>query len=171
MVTKPKYEEVKLVNAQISEYKFAIEKYDVYNANVQALLLKKNSVDIKDREKLDALIPEKLDTTQVLANLGMIASKSNLSIESVEADDEMYGSKANSGEQTTEDTSMGSEIQHADVTITLIGRYSDFKNFLKATEESLTLMDVVKLSLAQMEGETYKFVVGIRTYALPLKNN
>lgn len=173
-IAKPKYGEATLLNTEIGEYKFAIEKYDAYNAKIQELILKRDSVNISDRTKLETLVPEKLDVTHALVDLEDMALQSNLFVENVEADDDLYGLAIDTGEQAQSGDSEGSqnaEIQHADATMSLIGTYEDFKNFLRITEKSLTLMDVTKLSIVQKEGGIYAFSVTFRTYALPEKIN
>lgn len=170
-ITKPKYEEVKMVRTETDEYRVATEKYAVYNAKIQELLLIRDSVNLKDKERLETLAPSELDVTHLLVDLENMAIRSNISVENVEVLDKIHGSSGVRGRQTESVEPSSEEMQFAEVTLSLSGTYINFKNFLKTVETSLTLMEVTKMTLNQKEGDEYSFNVTIRTYALPVENN
>ncbi|MFZ2253260.1 MAG: hypothetical protein WAW13_03770 [Minisyncoccia bacterium] len=170
-VTKPKYEELKLIRTETDEYRVATEKYAIYNAKIQELLLIRDSVNLNDKKRLDTLAQPQLDVTQLLVDIEHMAIRSNITIENVDVLDKIHGSAGVSGRQTESIESSSEEVQFAEVTLSLGGTYLDFKNFLKSVETSLTLMEVTKMTLNQKEGDDYSFTVTIRTYALPVGNN
>ena len=168
-VTKPKYEEIKLVRTETDEYRVATEKYAIYNAKIQELLLVRDSVNLKDKERLDTLAQAELDVTRLLVDIENMAVRANMSVENVEVLDKIHGTEGASGRQTEGVEPSSEEVQFAEVTLSLGGTYLNFKNFLKSVETSLPLMEVTKMTLNQREGEEYSFNVTVRTYALPVK--
>jgi Tfp pilus assembly protein PilO len=53
-----------------------------------------------------------------------------------------------------------------DITFSVSGTYSDFKMFLADIERSLVLMEVTKITFTKSEGDTMRFVMGVRLYSL-----
>lgn len=170
-ITKPKYEEVKVVRTETDEYRVATEKYAIYNAKIQELLLVRDSVNLKDKERLDTLAQAELDVTRLLVDVENMAVRANMNIENVEVLDKIHGSAGASGRKAEGIIPSSDEVQFAEVTLSLTGTYLNFKNFLTSVETSLSLMEVTKMTVDQKEGNEYSFKVTVRTYALPIENN
>jgi|CXWL01.1.fsa_nt_gi Tfp pilus assembly protein PilO len=169
-VTKPKYEEVKLVRTETDEYRVAAEKYAIYNAKIQELLLVRDSVNLKDKERLDTLAPAELDITRLLVDIENMAVRSNMNVENVDVLDKIHSSAGANGRKAEGVIPSSDEVQFAEVSLSLTGTYLNFKNFLTSVETSLTLMEVTKMTVDQKEGNEYSFKVTVRTYALPTDN-
>ncbi len=167
-VTKPKYDEILVVQKQVAEFNDATQKFSDYNARIQGLILKKDSISVKDKNRLDALVSEKLDGNRILVDLETMALKSNLFLVSVMGSNKVTGTSVNgSGFEGSLDETASEEIQFADIGISLTGSYDDFKTFLRMVEQSIVLMDVVNLKITSKGYGLSQFDMSIRTYALP----
>lgn len=174
-VIQPKFDEIKLLRTETDEYNAATAQYAAFNAKVQELILKRDSVKISDRDRLDLLIPEKINDTRLLVDVEAIAKKNNVFLVGVETSNDNIDpsslTAANSEGQTENEIESSNDLLTSEITFTLIGEYFDFKNFLRDIETSITLMHITKIHVAGNSEKFKLFNVTVRTYALPDSGN
>lgn len=174
-ITQPKYAEVLSVRAEIDEYKSATEKYIAFNAKVQELRLKRDSVKVSERDRLSMLIPSSIEDTRILVDIETMATRNNLLLGSVKTEgDDIDVESLSQGSQTAggaDAKTTGEELRTSEITFEVVGMYADFKNFLRELETSLTLMEVIEIEFTKDESDFDTFGLKVRTYALPIKNS
>ncbi len=174
-VIQPKFDEIKLLRTETDEYNAATAQYAAFNAKVQELILKRDSVKISDRDRLDLLIPEKINDTRLLVDVEAIAKKNNVFLVGVETSNDNIDPSSftatNSEGQTESEIESSNDLLTSEITFTLIGEYFDFKNFLRDIETSITLMHITKIHVAGNSEKFKLFNVTVRTYALPDSGN
>lgn len=168
-VAKPQFNEAQTINADYTEYQDTIQKYEEFNAEINALKSKKNSIRISDRERIDAMIPSSIDNPRILVDLEALAKKHSLLFGNIKTDkgtEKVYTQTSN---KNTSPEAQNSEnrLLTNDISFDVIGTYDQFKNFLNDIESSLTIMEVKTISFDVTEGAFQQYSVTVQTYALP----
>lgn len=168
MYTKPTYDEVRTVQAQIAEYDSALSKADELQRRKQELLSRFNSFNPTDIDRLRKLLPDHVDNVRLVLDLDTLASRHGFALQNVVID-------AKGAVDAGEVRVIGAERTTFDV-LTLkfatAGTYPDFVAFMRALEESLRIVDLVELSMDPETGveggeePVYRFSVTLKTYWL-----
>jgi|GEM_PF-6102289 len=131
-------------------------------AKAQELLARFEDVD-RQAEPISRAVPAGPKLPEALAILGALASQNNLSLGQVSFDDILI----------RPDTASAATPRAVPVKVlmTLTGRYTDFKNWLKAIESELRLMDVEEIGIQGISSkageELFSFSVHLTAYFQP----
>lgn len=145
--------------------------------DAQTLLKKHNelmasysSINSEDRARLDKILPDTLDIVRLILDIDAVATKHTIEIRSFEIpqlDSKKNVSRAKASKAAE------SPIGSAVLTIEIAGDYPDFKNFLLDIERSLTLMDVVEMTVEVpdetkpgVSDDAVVYTLGLQTYWL-----
>lgn len=147
--------------------------------------------NIEDLQKLVAFLPNKEELPSLLVQLESLASANGLIMESVDFT-EVSKQKATAGqskissesgeiastktkneqlaqEEVTPEVVAAEPYKILSVNLQLIGGYNSFKNYLRAVEKNLRLMDVVSFNFSTQAGQTtvqtiFSFRININVY-------
>ena len=171
-VAKPQFNEAQTINADYTEYQDTIQKYEEFNAEINALKSKKNDIRISDRERIDAIIPSSIDNPRMLVDLEAMAKKHSLLFGNIKTDKGTENVNAQTSNKSTTPEAQNNEnrLITNDISFDVIGTYDQFKNFLSEIESSMTLMEVKTISFTATEGAFQQYSVTVQTYALPNTN-
>ncbi|MFN7088317.1 MAG: type 4a pilus biogenesis protein PilO [Candidatus Paceibacteria bacterium] len=132
------------------------------SAKAQELLARFEDLD-RQSEPIDRALPSEPRLPEMLAILSSLAAKNNLAISQVNFDDILTRP-----ERALVEAHKAVPIK---INVYLAGRYPDFKNWLRALESELRLIDVEELniqSLSDKPGEsTLSFSISLFTYWQP----
>lgn len=168
MYTKPAYDSVRSVQAQIAEYDSALSKADELQRLKQQLLSRYNAFNPVDIDRLKKLLPDHVDNVRLVLDLDTLASKHGFALQNVVID--AQGITAQTGDVPV----IGADYSTTD-SLTLkfgtTGSYPKFVEFMAALEDSLRIVDLVELNMdpdtsAQGGEASYRFDVTLRTYWL-----
>ena len=163
-VIQPQYIEIVSLNSEVNEYVSATEKYQQFTAKLEEKLATKGSRSALENERLDTLVLEEIDATQLLVDLEVLAKQRNLLFGNVEISAGDIDVKKISNDADAS----GGELTTVDLSFEIVGTYEQFKNFLSDVERSLTLFEVVKMELVSAEESLFQqFAITVRVYALP----
>ncbi|MBL8158112.1 type 4a pilus biogenesis protein PilO [bacterium] len=171
--TRPAYDGVRSVQAQIAQYDQALNKAAELQRLKQQLLSRYNAFNPTDVDRLHKLLPDHVDNVRLVLDLDTLASQYGFALQNVVINAPGTGTAgANGAEQQV---SIGPSRQTYD-SLTLkfatSGTYPKFVEFITALEGSLRLVDVVNLTLdadaaSAAGGEPiYRFDITLRTYWL-----
>lgn len=162
----PKYKEIVAIQAEIADYKDAILKYNTFVNELDAKITKKLNRPAIENERLDRFVPEKIDDTRLLVDIESLARRHSLLFGNVEVEggDVKIMRDNASSEEVVEKTD---ELKTTDINFEVIGTYEQFKMFLFDMEKSMTLFEVVKISLDANDLPFQQFEVTVRVYSLP----
>ena len=164
---QPRYDVATGTKANIEAHEEAKEKYVEFNDEVAKLLAKRDAVPLSDRERLDLLIPSKIDVTRLIVDLEKIARDNGMLFGNVKATEDRANQKITSSENLdTTAIDMGA-LETADVSFGVIGTYVQFKSFMEDIEKSLPLFEVTKIDLQVSEEQFQQYEVTVRTFAIP----
>jgi Tfp pilus assembly protein PilO len=65
-----------------------------------------------------------------------------------------------------ESTEGGGALGTVDMTLSAVGSYASFRNFLQGIEKSARILDVVRLGVSGSETGVYRFTLSLRLYWL-----
>ncbi len=162
----PKYDEIIAVQAEIAEYQDAVLKYNTFINKLDAKIATKVTRSAIENEHLDRFVPEIIDETQLLVDLESLARRNNLLFGNIEVSSSDVNLARNNADVV--DVAVKSdELITSDISFELIGTYEQFKSFLAEMEKSMTLFEVVEMSLDVDESIFQQFAVTVRVYSLP----
>lgn len=166
--TKPAYDSIRSVEAQIAEYDEALNKATELQRLKQSLLSRYNSFNPVDVDRLNKLLPDHVDNVRLVLDLDTIASQHGFALQNVVIN------AAGSPEETPQQAIGPSRRTYDSLTLRFAtsGTYSQFVAFITALENSLRLVDLVALTMdpdaaAPAGGEPmYRYDITLRTYWL-----
>lgn len=172
---QPQYELVKGLRKDRDDYRNATIQYAEFDQKLQAKIKQKNDFSMSDKERLEEFMPSELDSSVLLVKLEHMAKQNNMLFGNIKADDdagkELLG-RANQAEEGSDGGGHSNELVSLDIDFSVIGTYSQFKDFLSDIENSLTLFEIIDISLEE-GGETQfqQYSLTVRSFALPNGSN
>jgi hypothetical protein len=162
---QPMFSEIKVVQDETNEYRIAVEKASEFNQLLQSLISKRNAFSARERERLEALVPDNIDEVKLLVDLEGIAKShgmllgnimvSELTPATATADDE--GSRIDSRES----------FSSVDISFDVIGNYEQLRSVLTDIERSLVLMEIVNITFESSSFDLQQYSITVRAYGFP----
>lgn len=177
--TQPTYDEVRAVRTEIAGYDEALSRAAELQQLKQSLLSRFNTMDPRNVERLEKLLPDHVDNVRLVLNLDNLASRHGLALENV-----VIGNPSSQVNTQTVVGAIGAGRQKYDsltLKFSTTGTYTDFVQFLQDLESDLRVVDVVSLSLERGGSASlrrpfsdpsapaeavFRFDISIRTYWL-----
>ncbi len=162
---QPEYTKTVDTQQQINEYEKAIEQYASFSALLEQKLTDKHSRSVGENEQLDLLVPETVDTAQLLVDLEYLAKSQRLLFGNIV----VAGGKIELAHRNTEDVigeESREELHTLDISFEVIGTYEQFKNYLRDIEQSATLFEVTEIHFVPTEDLYQQFGVTVRVHTL-----
>lgn len=163
---QPQYAEVLSKREEIQQYANAIDTYAQFSRTLESKLALKTNMPAYKNERLDTLVPEIIDDSQLLVDLKSITQKHNMLFGNTKVTNKRADEvgKANDGKGNEV---ASSDLQYVDISFETIGTYDQFKEFLTDLENSLTLFEVIKITFSVSDSVFQQFELTVRTYSLP----
>lgn len=141
---KPLSLEVKVLSAKKQEYVDVLNRVKEIKEKRDQVFADYDSISSEERDKLNKIIPEKLNPVFMLNDLSVLGSKYGISIR----DFRVSESGGNSGgDELIAGTNPGEIYKTSTVTMRLQGEYRAFLNFMSEMESALSLIDIVSLDI------------------------
>jgi Tfp pilus assembly protein PilO len=164
-VTKTILADASKINASNKEFEKALE-------NVNVLLKKEDELNDKykrlgqtERDRLEKMVPQKMDNIRLIIDLNNIAYKFGFVLKGIQA----TASTANTTAQVTP-SQPGSipvpTLETVTVTFGVTAPYQQFITFLQELEKSLRILDISSLSVTSSDSGIYDWKVELKTYWL-----
>jgi len=156
----PQYKSVTELRARALEYDNAIERAQAVVAKKDQLVSKYSAFNPADIQRLQKMLPGKIDTIQLILDLNGIAVGQGSQIQGIKV----------SADTTQKPTSVGAS--QSPYGVMLIGfnvsmTYENFQLFLKDLEKSLRIVDVASVSFTPANTtNTYDYSVVLKAYWL-----
>ena len=170
LFAQPRYEGIRQVQAEISEYNQALERAAELQQLKQSLLSRYNAFNPSDIERLKKLLPDHVDNVRLVLDLDNLAAKHGLGLQNVVISTPQSGDDSQSAITAAIESTQKYDL--LTLQFATEGTYSNFTAFLRDLETSLRIVDLVSLSLAQGSesppgGEpSYRYDITFRTYWL-----
>lgn len=159
-------DEVRGLLAKKAEYENVLDKAQELIAKRDSILTDYNSIPSSDIQRLNKMLPEKLDDTEFLNELNTLAVTNGLS---VGAFNKISG--GNNGVVDVSEEQFSLPYITNKFSISLTGGYDQFINFIKNIEENLRLIDVTSITAKSIETTTgasggMEYLLEINVYSL-----
>ncbi|OHB09985.1 MAG: hypothetical protein A3H52_01070 [Candidatus Zambryskibacteria bacterium RIFCSPLOWO2_02_FULL_39_26] len=161
----PTITDVQALRDQKAEYTNVLEKVQEIKEMRDAVSATYNNIPSADLNRLSKIVPERFNSTLLANDLNNLASKNGIVIKSFK--------------ESTSNTSGGAVVASQEnpayktnvITISLIGQYRQFMNFLAELETSLQLVDVTSLAMNSSAGQKptdnqFQYTLEINVYSL-----
>ena len=147
-------------------YADALNKTKEIERERTGLLEKYNAIPLEDRERIEKLLPDHIDSVRLIIDVNNIASKYGMTLRNISLTDsatEQAGSSRAIGPQAARAKEVGLKFN-------VTGSYDDFRSFLRDLEQSLRLVDVQSVLFTTNE-EDFDYSITISTYKLNQNDN
>lgn len=159
LFVNPQYKELKVARARAVAYDTAITTAQTVVAKQNELVARKDSFDPTDIDRLNTLLPDKIDNIRLIIYINDIARTRGLTITDIKV-------AGDSGTKTTNssDTKLYGNVV---TTFSVTSSYDQFQKLMADYEKSLRLLDVSQVSIKPTDdGTPYTFSVSFKTYWL-----
>ncbi|MSU56080.1 MAG: hypothetical protein EXS51_02100 [Candidatus Taylorbacteria bacterium] len=128
----------------------------------KGLLTRYNAIPLEDRERLEKLLPDHIDSVRLIIDVNNIASQYGMTLKNI--------SLTNSATEQTNTSSPAlgpqEELTKAvGLRFGIKGTYDNFRAFLHDLEQSLRIVDIKTISFGSV-AEEYEYAVTLSTYKL-----
>lgn len=141
MYIKPMTVDIKLLTAKKDEYTQVLNRVKEIKEKREAVLAEYNSISAEEVDRLNKIIPEKVNSVALLNNLSAIGERYGVAIKDYKL------SEADASGRDVLGTGAPGSYKTTTMSMHLIGRYDQFLNYLEDIEYSLSLIDVVSLNI------------------------
>lgn len=147
-----------------SHYEDALEKTREIETARTGLLEKYNKISPKDRERIEKLLPDHIDSVRLIIDVNNIASQYGMTLKNITLTDA-------AGEQgsTPAASAIGPQeerVKSVGLKFSITGSYANFRTFLKDLEQSLRIVDVRTIAFNSGKDDQYSYSVTLSTYKL-----
>ena len=178
----------------VAEHKAMIKSYDSalsaareFQAKEASLELERQALPREGLERLEALLPNNVNNIQLILDLDALAARAGVQLSDFSITEgttgetqavqpgAAVGGPGPSVPGGIEDVSMPqsglqlestSPIDSLEITVTAVGNYTAFRNFLDSAERRLRLLDVVGLTISNDATGVYTYDITFRIYWL-----
>lgn len=139
---KPMSAEIRGLNAKKDEYNNILDRVKEINEKRDAVSMEYDTISQEELDRLNKIIPEKIDSTILSNDVSSIARKYGMSLKEFKV--------VNNGNANQIVESNSSETyKTTTVTMKLSGQYNQFLSLLEEMEYGLNLIDVTNLIIKQ----------------------
>ena len=154
----PAYNDSKNLSSEFNQYEQALFNSKALITTRDTLVSKRNSLNQTDLSRLQTLLPDSVDSVNLIIELDSIASQFGMRIRNF-----TEGSVNQSGTLGVSATPYGT----LSLSFTTTASFETFIAFLKAMENNLRLIDVTGISFnSTTNNSVYDFTVNVNTYWL-----
>lgn len=163
----PRYQDIKELQKEKAEYDNISDNTERVREIRNNLKSKFNAVPAEKLDRLERLLPPHIDNIRLILDINNIAQRhGNMTIRDIQIDEGAGDSEAGGQISSSGGSNLyGTVLFSFSVTTT----YDNFKNFMGDIARSLRIIDVTSLDITavtDVEGDFYRFNVGIQTYWL-----
>jgi hypothetical protein len=165
--TSPAYTgPVTAARLEVESLNGALKAADAFKERESQLLAERDALPAADLARLEAFLPNNVNNIQLILDLDALASRSGVRLSNFNVGEQASdGSAATTGDESISLEST-SAVGFIDITLTAEGTYGAFRTFIKATEQSLRMLDLVSLNIEGSSTGVYTYDMTFRIYWL-----
>ncbi len=164
-VTKTVLSDASKVNQSNKDYEQAISNANKILQKFDELTDKKKRIGQDNLDKLEKMLPQKVDNIRLIIDLNSIAFRYGFVLKGIQA---TAATAANTQAQPATQPGMipAPALETVTVTFGVSAPYQQFISFLQDLESTLRIMDITGLSVNTSESGVYDWKVELKTYWL-----
>lgn len=161
MYISPWYAEVEELKVRQTKYVEALDRVKEIQAIRDDLLSRFNSFAQVDIDRLETMLPDKVDDVRLVLDINGIAQKYGTEIQDVRVDKPQSDAML-----YVEPGTPTKPYETVRIVFSVEMTYKDFTSFMADVEESLRILDVENVVVRPKLGNEYDFIVTVSTYWL-----
>jgi len=160
LFTNGQVQEVQVLRAEEKRFDDALDRSKELISLRDALLAKYNAIPTEDLKKINALLPDSVDTVRLIIEINGIAARHGMTLLNISVGD--VSNDAGGGRLGPNGTPFGNVALSFQVTAT----YDRFRDFLADLERNLRILDVASVSFGEANVATgfTNYGVSFNTY-------
>lgn len=151
---------------KIRSYNSALDAAEAFKEQESRLAIERTAIPAEGLTRLEAFLPDNVNNIQLILDLDALAARAGVQLSNFSIE----GDGAAAQTQSSGDGALALEstnpVGSIDVTVTAVGSYGAFRNFLESAEKSLRLLDVVGINITSSDSGVYTYDVTLRIYWL-----
>jgi len=180
---KPAFSEIKELQDQEFIYSDAVAKAAQFNARLQELIERRDSISRADLAVLENFMPRTIDSLKVMNDIESIFRFKNIPLTTLTASDVVQPASDVSFESDIVMESAQEGTNYQDFEVSFAATYEDMKDLLSIIEMNASLLEVVELSFESQNFEAtavdgdgalpngmYNYVLNLRAYGLQVSS-
>lgn len=174
--TRPAYDNVHVLQAQIGQYDQALDKSAELQKLKDTLLSRYNAFDPNAKIRLQKMVPDHVDNIRLILDIDSLAGRFGMALQNV-----IISAPGDGADQTVIGAISSGKQKYDSLTLKFSVRstYANFVKFMEQLESSLRMVEVVSLTITPESaagalaqggglsgGNNYKYDITIRTFWL-----
>lgn len=156
----PTYNDVQTISQKKTEYLALLDNATKLEKQRNDLLLKYNSVEKSDMERLEKMLPSNPDNVKLILEIDALAKTQGLSLQNVKIKSSDADAKSKPA-----NTKVNPDIGTLTLEFTTVGPYPGYVKFVNILEKNLRIMDVQKIAfIAPDDKANYQYQTTVETY-------
>lgn len=154
-VIQPSFGRLQAAEAELTEYKLTIERADLLRTRIDELTALRNRIIPSDLARLEAILPDRVDSVKLALLLDTVATRHNMLVSSIKIEPEraaepetMYDPSTGLPMENPTLSSRSTRYLRTAVSFSLEGSYEQLRDFVTDLERNLVLMDISNLAIA-----------------------
>lgn len=166
-VILPQYHNVQAHRAEFNQYKSILANVSELTAKRDELLIKYQAIPKEEIDRLDKVLPDRVDTVKFALDLDKVGSKYGITLKSLKVSPVSNSDDSSEIDLSSASTSAPSSFETTTIEFSFVSTYDSFDKFMADIGKSLRIMNIQKLSFTSTEDDLQEFKVTVETYWLP----
>lgn len=176
---QPTFSDIRAIQDETAQYVEAAEKAAQLSRRVEQLTEAQRSIPVAQLERIEAMLPDRIDIVSVLIDIDALASGRGMIFSDIKTGDDIQEREAVRADTAIQGTDDDIDAAFADraagasthynttlLGFTVAGTYDTFRAFLADLERSLVFMDIMNITFSESEGDLVPFEIVVRLYSL-----
>ncbi|NOY35883.1 MAG: type 4a pilus biogenesis protein PilO [bacterium] len=155
--TKPNFAEVGKLQKKEAAFNEILGNSKRLQTVRDEILSEYNSISQDDLDKLNKILPSKMEAIKLIIEIESIAKSHGLILKNIDVKKGKEESDASFGPKKE-------DFGEVSMAMSVAGRYGSFVSFLKDLERNSSLIDIDRITFISSDTDSYEFNVGAVTY-------
>lgn len=170
LFTQPLFSDIGMLQSEASEYQEAVAKASDFNQRLNELISERNSLTAQNLERLEAAVPDDINTIKMLVDLEGVAQRNSMLFGNVSVSQQAPtistatngGGSGDGGNNTV----TSNDFTETQMQFSVIGTYEEFRAFLRDIERNLALPEITRVSFDANDGQLQQYSIQLTFYSL-----
>lgn len=152
---------------KIKSFDSALEASKEFKSREEELGVERSKLSSEGLNRLEAFLPDNVNNIQLILDLDALAARSGVRLSNFSIGDQTSeGESVEPGNSGALSLKSDEVLGSIDLSVTATGTYTAFQSFLRATEQSLRLLDITSITVTSKPTGIYTYDVVFRIYWL-----
>lgn len=163
LFARPELDKINILQAEESDIEQSLSELQELAKLRDALLSQYNAVNPLDIERLDKIVPSKIDSGLLIAELEAFSQQYNIVLNSISITDEQQQRQQQQRGGVVRDIAE-QPFQKLPISLQAAGTYGSIRDFLKRLEINTRIIDIAQMRFTSGEEDFFEFQIEANTY-------